>query len=233
MQAPVSPLTGVDVCAIIRCHCLGSSAHSCCSLPVLLHGRQTAWSSSACTASCTSSLLLEIHGTASAAQGTLQAGLQQGLRNSLAYHVSMKIARITPCTCSLIMPPSCQRCVRLLLAAAGAAICHAGLVAMRLVFGSINANSDAPLACLHGVLACCLQLSRQPLVVQPCQAGCLTSDSKLAWTVSPLPAVCADLIKGAKDKRLKVKGPVRMPTKVLHITTRKSPCGEGTNTWDR
>lgn len=40
-------------------------------------------------------------------------------------------------------------------------------------------------------------------------------------------AVCADLIKGAKDKRLKVKGPVRMPTKVLHITTRKSPCGEG------
>jgi hypothetical protein len=39
--------------------------------------------------------------------------------------------------------------------------------------------------------------------------------------------VCADLIKGAKDKRLKVKGPVRMPTKVLHITTRKSPCGEG------
>jgi hypothetical protein len=35
------------------------------------------------------------------------------------------------------------------------------------------------------------------------------------------------LIKGAKDKRLKVKGPVRMPTKVLHITTRKSPCGEG------
>ncbi|KAG0492212.1 hypothetical protein HPP92_005610 [Vanilla planifolia] len=38
---------------------------------------------------------------------------------------------------------------------------------------------------------------------------------------------------GAKDKRLTVKGPVRMPTKVLHITTRKSPCGEGTNTWDR
>ncbi|CAM6103871.1 unnamed protein product [Calypogeia fissa] len=38
-------------------------------------------------------------------------------------------------------------------------------------------------------------------------------------------AVCADLIKGAKDKRLKVKGPVRMPTKVLRITTRKPPCG--------
>ncbi|XP_024368226.2 small ribosomal subunit protein uS10z/uS10x [Physcomitrium patens] len=51
--------------------------------------------------------------------------------------------------------------------------------------------------------------------------------------VKNLEKVCADLIKGAKDKRLKVKGPVRMPTKVLHITTRKSPCGEGTNTWDR
>ena len=45
--------------------------------------------------------------------------------------------------------------------------------------------------------------------------------------------VCADIIKGAKDKRLKVKGPVRLPTKTLRITTRKSPCGEGTNTWDR
>jgi ribosomal protein S10 len=40
-------------------------------------------------------------------------------------------------------------------------------------------------------------------------------------------AVCADLVKGAKDKQLRVKGPVRIPTKVLHITTRKSPCGEG------
>ncbi|KIZ06973.1 40S ribosomal protein S20-1 [Monoraphidium neglectum] len=51
--------------------------------------------------------------------------------------------------------------------------------------------------------------------------------------VKNLEKVCADLIRGAKDKQLKVKGPVRMPTKVLRITTRKSPCGEGTNTWDR
>lgn len=45
--------------------------------------------------------------------------------------------------------------------------------------------------------------------------------------------VCADLIRGAKDKQLKVKGPVRMPTKILRITTRKTPCGEGSKTWDR
>ena len=45
--------------------------------------------------------------------------------------------------------------------------------------------------------------------------------------------VCADLIRGAKEKKLKVKGPVRMPTKYLKITTRKTPCGEGSKTWDR
>eukprot|EP00245_Coleochaete_scutata_P006872 TRINITY_DN21687_c0_g1_i1.p1 TRINITY_DN21687_c0_g1~~TRINITY_DN21687_c0_g1_i1.p1 ORF type:complete len:122 (+),score=34.17 TRINITY_DN21687_c0_g1_i1:135-500(+) len=51
--------------------------------------------------------------------------------------------------------------------------------------------------------------------------------------VKNLEKVCADLIRGAKEKRLKVKGPVRIPTKVLRHTVRKSPCGEGTNTWDR
>ena len=45
--------------------------------------------------------------------------------------------------------------------------------------------------------------------------------------------VCADLIRGAKEKRLKVKGPVRLPTKTLRVTPRKAPCGEGTNTYDR
>jgi len=51
--------------------------------------------------------------------------------------------------------------------------------------------------------------------------------------VKELEKVCEDLIKGAKAKRLNHSGPVRLPTKVLRITTRKSPCGEGTNTWDR
>eukprot|EP01025_Chloroclados_australasicus_P046968 TRINITY_DN5203_c0_g1_i1.p1 TRINITY_DN5203_c0_g1~~TRINITY_DN5203_c0_g1_i1.p1 ORF type:complete len:141 (+),score=10.42 TRINITY_DN5203_c0_g1_i1:61-423(+) len=51
--------------------------------------------------------------------------------------------------------------------------------------------------------------------------------------VKSVEKVCADLIAGAKTKGLRCKGPVRMPTKVLRITTRKSPCGEGTNTWDR
>ena len=51
--------------------------------------------------------------------------------------------------------------------------------------------------------------------------------------VKNLEKVCSDLIRGAKEKRLKVKGPVRMPTKKLQVTVRKAPCGEGTNTWDK
>ena len=51
--------------------------------------------------------------------------------------------------------------------------------------------------------------------------------------VANLEKVCADLKKGATDKKLHVAGPVRMPTKKLSITTRKAPSGEGTNTWDR
>ncbi|XP_036202136.1 40S ribosomal protein S20-like [Myotis myotis] len=44
--------------------------------------------------------------------------------------------------------------------------------------------------------------------------------------VKPLEKVCADLIRSAKEKNLKVKGPVQMPTKTLRITTRKTPCGD-------
>lgn len=53
--------------------------------------------------------------------------------------------------------------------------------------------------------------------------------------VPALEKVCADLKKTAEDKGLKgkVSGPVRLPTKVLHITTRMAPGGEGSKTWDR
>lgn len=51
--------------------------------------------------------------------------------------------------------------------------------------------------------------------------------------VKNLEKVSAVLIEGAKSKHVEVRGPVRMPTKVLRITTRKTPCGEGSKTWDR
>lgn len=50
--------------------------------------------------------------------------------------------------------------------------------------------------------------------------------------VKNLEKVCNDLVSRSKDKQLRVKGPVRLPTKILHHTTRKSPCGEGSKTWD-
>mmetsp|Transcript_22348 Transcript_22348/g.37385 ORF Transcript_22348/g.37385 Transcript_22348/m.37385 type:complete len:121 (-) Transcript_22348:128-490(-) len=51
--------------------------------------------------------------------------------------------------------------------------------------------------------------------------------------VDALEKVCAELKNKALEKNLKVTGPVRMPTKKLKLLVRKSPCGEGTNTYDR
>jgi small subunit ribosomal protein S20e len=50
--------------------------------------------------------------------------------------------------------------------------------------------------------------------------------------VASLEKVCQELIDRAKSKDLRVKGPVRLPTKTLKVTTRKTPCGEGSKTWD-
>lgn len=51
--------------------------------------------------------------------------------------------------------------------------------------------------------------------------------------VDALEKVCSDLKNKALAENLKVTGPVRMPTKKLKLLVRKSPCGEGTNTYDR
>ena len=40
-------------------------------------------------------------------------------------------------------------------------------------------------------------------------------------------------LQEANPIQIKASGPGRMPTKKLDITTRKSPCGNGTNTFDR
>jgi small subunit ribosomal protein S20e len=50
--------------------------------------------------------------------------------------------------------------------------------------------------------------------------------------VKQLEKVCASIIRNASDNNLIKKGPVRMPTKVLKIATRKTPNGEGSKTWD-
>jgi len=46
--------------------------------------------------------------------------------------------------------------------------------------------------------------------------------------------VCSEIVNRSKERPdVKVQGPVRMPLKNLKITVRKSPCGEGTNTYER
>ena len=50
--------------------------------------------------------------------------------------------------------------------------------------------------------------------------------------VKNLDFVANKIAEIAKDKKMEVAGPIFLPTKKLAITTRKSPCGEGTNTWD-
>ena len=44
--------------------------------------------------------------------------------------------------------------------------------------------------------------------------------------------VCSNIITDNNKKDLLIKGPVRIPTKTLKVTTRKSPCGNGTATFD-
>ena len=51
--------------------------------------------------------------------------------------------------------------------------------------------------------------------------------------VKPLEEVCSQVIARSKHSGFKTKGPNGMPTKCLTVTTRRSPCGNGTNTWDR
>src|SRR5574344_968355 len=45
--------------------------------------------------------------------------------------------------------------------------------------------------------------------------------------------VTSTIVKLAKEKQFVVSGPRFMPNKHLALTVRKSPCGEGTNTYDK
>merc|ERR1739845_160714 len=56
--------------------------------------------------------------------------------------------------------------------------------------------------------------------------------------VKAIEDVTKEIIQRAKGRKeanseLTIRGPRRMPTKTLRITTRKSPCGNGTNTFDK
>ena len=45
--------------------------------------------------------------------------------------------------------------------------------------------------------------------------------------------VCQEIKDIAKKIGVKLVGPIPLPTKKLVVPTRRSPCGDGSNTWDR
>ncbi len=50
--------------------------------------------------------------------------------------------------------------------------------------------------------------------------------------ITMLNTICDSIKEIAKKSGITISGPVPLPTKKLRITTRKSPCGEGTATFD-
>jgi small subunit ribosomal protein S10 len=48
-----------------------------------------------------------------------------------------------------------------------------------------------------------------------------------------LEKICNDLKDIAKRTGVKLAGPIPLPTKHLVVPTRRSPCGEGTHSWDK
>lgn len=45
--------------------------------------------------------------------------------------------------------------------------------------------------------------------------------------------VCTEIKDISEKVGVKISGPIPLPTKKIPRTTRKSPCGEGTASWDR
>lgn len=57
---------------------------------------------------------------------------------------------------------------------------------------------------------------------------------KLASTeIGKINEICASIKSIAEKTGVELKGPIPLPTKKLKVTTRKSPCGNGTATWER
>ena len=52
-------------------------------------------------------------------------------------------------------------------------------------------------------------------------------------SIEMLNTICNTIKDLAKKSGITISGPVPLPTKKLKITTRKSPCGDGTATFDR
>jgi len=49
---------------------------------------------------------------------------------------------------------------------------------------------------------------------------------------SKLEGVCSQIMEIAKITGVPIKGPIPLPTKKMKVVTRKSPCGDGTETYE-
>jgi len=48
-----------------------------------------------------------------------------------------------------------------------------------------------------------------------------------------LNSICSEIRSIADKTGVKLSGPIPLPTKKLNVPTRKTPCGQGTHTWDK
>ena len=48
-----------------------------------------------------------------------------------------------------------------------------------------------------------------------------------------LEKIARDIVEIARKTGVRISGPIPLPTKRIKIPVRKSPCGEGTATWDK
>lgn len=48
-----------------------------------------------------------------------------------------------------------------------------------------------------------------------------------------LDGVCGEIVGIGKKTGVRIKGPTPLPVKRLHVATRKSPCGNGTETYEK
>jgi len=51
--------------------------------------------------------------------------------------------------------------------------------------------------------------------------------------IDKLGVVCDEILGIGTKAGVKIKGPIPLPTKKLNVVTRKSPCGNGTETYEK
>ena len=51
--------------------------------------------------------------------------------------------------------------------------------------------------------------------------------------LSSIGEVCSEIMNIGEKAGVKVKGPIPLPVKRLNVVTRKSPCGSGTETYEK